>query len=483
MASPIAHLGSSLPFPAELLQEICKNLDRPDLKTCRLVSHDFSYAAEISLFRHILLKRNVESFMRLRLIAGHPRFSQLVKSLCYSGMVLDKYEVCSDFENWSADVVQGGEWMNFGDALLRHSKSLTPEQLQVHYQKYCAHYHSETLMDEYDIETQDLTDAIGRMPRLDQICFDEGENYFNFCIDDPMSFDQMTSIGREILQEPCSWAGSEIHEGQIFALLRAAHTFRRQPSTLKALGIPWDFFQDSETVLAILIPTIRDCRYLAFNFVAQASSQIPLHDSTDGKANLARTLSGAPFLCTLELSFGFFTKDPRFIFIKLAQIITPGAHWPSLRRLKLHHLESTDVELMGLLTSHAASLKFLDLGTIRLARYQVDGKEFHGSWVEMILFLQTFLHLKSVHLGGFLINEFDEAWSLWDPDKPTHNLKVHERPKSGSCLKHRIERFIVEGGTCPLPMPHEAQASGGWDSIDFGGDSSWAHDPELLQIR
>lgn len=40
--------------------------------------------------------------------------------------------------------------------------------------------------------------------------------------------------------------------------------------------------------------------------------------------------------------------------------------------------------------------------------------------------------------------------------------------EKGSCLKHRVERFSVEGGTYPLPTPHEAKESGGWGSIDFG---------------
>ena len=97
--------GAPPPVPPQLLQQICTNLDRPDLKRYR---KNFSYAADIFLFRQILLKRNVESFMKLRLIAGHPRISKLVKALCYSGMMLSNASLCKDYETWANTFIGQG---------------------------------------------------------------------------------------------------------------------------------------------------------------------------------------------------------------------------------------------------------------------------------------------------------------------------------------------------------------------------------------
>lgn len=72
MVSPATNRASSLPMPPEIFHMICANLDQPDQKSFRLVCKSFSYAAEITLFRQVLLKRNVESFMKLRMIAAHP---------------------------------------------------------------------------------------------------------------------------------------------------------------------------------------------------------------------------------------------------------------------------------------------------------------------------------------------------------------------------------------------------------------------------
>ena len=168
--------GAPPPMPPELLQQICTNLDRPDLKRFRLVSKNFSFAAEIFLFRQILLKRNVESFMKLRLVAGHPRISKLVNALCYSGMMLSNASLCKDFETWANTFIGQGFGRLHQMRVRDFSKTLTFEELQVHYRSFCALHHSEQLMQNYNIETQDLTSAFAKLPQFQQVCFDRGES-------------------------------------------------------------------------------------------------------------------------------------------------------------------------------------------------------------------------------------------------------------------------------------------------------------------
>lgn len=94
-----------------------------------------------------------------------------------------------------------------------------------------------------------------------------------------------------------------------------------------------------------------------------------------------------------------------------------------------------------------------------------------GSWVDIILFLQTSLKLEAVRLDGTLTNQSDEVWESHEPNEP-HAWPSAWRPSRGSWLKHRIEQYIVEGGAFRFPTALEVQKAGGWEHMDFG-DSSW----------
>ena len=462
MASPTMHTESTPPLPAELLLEICKNLDQADLKRCRLACKAFSYAAEISLFRQVVLKRNVESFMRLRLIADHPRISVLVKALCYSGKMFYNAHLCKNIDEWAESF-----------AIRELSRNLTPEELQVHYQKFCAHRHSEQLVGRYDIETQNLTSAIAKLPQLDEVCFDYGEHH-SLLDDDSIRLDQFSSVAWETLVEPEWPGGAKFHAGQFTALLKAAHRFQRPLHTVKALSVPWRAFQQSKEVSDMMASATKACQHLQIELIF-----VP--DQGNRRANLAKLISSSPYLQTLEISFDCQYASHGIYTVMLSKLFEAGAHWTNLNRLKLGTVKATDTSLMNLLTTHATTLRSLELANIYLEGYQRDGKDYHGSWVDIILFLQRSLSLGTLRLGGYLSNGLDEAWCLHDPDESEHWHNRDLRLEEGSCLKHRIERYIVEGGTCPLPMPHEAKASGGWNYIDSGGDSSWAFTSELLE--
>lgn len=467
MASRATHRGTLPPMPAEILQQICKNLDQPDLKRFRLACKSFSYAAEASLFRRVLLKRNVESFMKLRMITGHPRISKLVKALCYSGMVISGAYRCKDFEEWHDSMTWQGPYRSCRTrAICEFSKSLTSEELHVHYEKLCAHRHSEELMEKYDIETQDLTSAFAKLPQLEEICFASDDNCDT--LSDRMSFDQMSSIARATLVEPQWHGGYSFRAGQLTALLKAAHTVQKPLKKIKALGMPWSVFQQSKEVSSMMASATKSCQYLAIEMDFD-------DDQDNGRANLARMVSSSPSLHTLEISFGRLPFEGREWIVRLSELFEAGAHWPNLKRLKLQALRATDISLRTLLTAHAATLRSLELAHMDLERYQLDGKRCHGSWVETILFLQSSLSLETVRLGGNLSNRWDEAWGIHDPDESDHWLRWGDGiPEEGSCLKHRIEQFVVEGGACPLPMPHDAKESGGWECVlGFCVDRSW----------
>lgn len=73
------HPMPSLPY--ELLVMICSYLANSDLKNARLASPTLSEICEKFLYRHMVLKPNMESFRHLDLVSKHPRYRHYVESL------------------------------------------------------------------------------------------------------------------------------------------------------------------------------------------------------------------------------------------------------------------------------------------------------------------------------------------------------------------------------------------------------------------
>lgn len=78
---------------------IPKYLDRPDLKNARLTSKQLNDAAEMTLFRYIYLRRNMDSFCGLRMLVFTPHLARLVKGIVHSSRMLQ--DSCSvNSEEW-----------------------------------------------------------------------------------------------------------------------------------------------------------------------------------------------------------------------------------------------------------------------------------------------------------------------------------------------------------------------------------------------
>ena len=89
--------------------------------------------------------------------------------------------------------------------------------------------------------------------------------------------------------------------------------------------------------------------------------------------------------------------------------------------------------------------------------------EYHGSWIEIIVFLESSLSLESVRLDGLLSNESGEMWAIRPDNDDFCFARTRPALIEGPCLKDRIEQFIVEGGICPLPMPHAPDRPEDWE--------------------
>ena len=248
----------ALAMPVEMFHQICENLTQPDLKSCHLVCRHFRFTAEKFLFRHILLRRNAESFMRLRLIANHPEIRNHVRSLCYDPRLFRSSRLCESFEKWNSAVLGHEPDHATLHIIQEYADKAERKELQAHYQRYCALVYSDVPMQNYEIETQDLISGFARLPHLRDVCFIFKEEY---C---PSRFRQLSSITQETLIWPDSVHGW-LHGKQFTALLEAAHASQISLKSIKAFGVPWSVILQSEEFSSMMTSATKACQHLAID--------------------------------------------------------------------------------------------------------------------------------------------------------------------------------------------------------------------------
>ena len=307
----------ALAMPVELLHQICEYLPQPDLKNFRLVCTYFRFIAEKFLFRHILLRRNPESFTRLRLIADHLDIRNHVKSLCYDPRLFSS-PFHKDFETWYSAVLGHDHWTH--STIMRYAPKLERKDLEYHYSRYCAIYHSDQLTQNYDVETQDLTSGLARLPHLREVhvLFHEVSDFSKIHV--------LSSILQETLIMPDNVRGL-LHGKQFTALMDAAYAAQTPLKSVNAVGVPWSVFQQSEVISSMMASATEACQHLTLRMA-------PDDDPKNGSTGLAKLVSSSSSLRTLDISLGYFTEvsNPA---VNLSEIIDPKIRWPYLKRLNL----------------------------------------------------------------------------------------------------------------------------------------------------
>ena len=398
--------------------------------------------------------------MRLRLIADHPEIRNHVKSLCYDPRLFLNSGLCEDLKRWNSAVCRHEYDYTTYPFIREYADKAERKTLQAHYERYCTLVRSDEPMQDHEVETQELISGFTRLPHFREVCFIFHEER---C---PLSFRRLSSIIQETLICPKSvhgWLDGE----KFTALLEAAHAAQIPLKSVKAFGVPWSVFQQSKETSSMMASATKACQHLAIDVDPYDD---PGDGIGDGRGSLANVISSSTSLHTLEISLGQLKQcpwDEKNLVATLSEIIDPQIHWPYLKRLKLQALAATDVRLKNLLTRHTTTLRSLELVHFKLEPYQLDGKDCHGSWIEIIVFLEGSLSLESVRLEGELSNGSDEWWWAYDSGDSDSRYGY---PQKGPSLNHRIKTFIVEGGQCPLPFPHAPDRLADWKHLT---DYSW----------
>ena len=438
--------------PQEILQLICKHLERSDLKNVRLACKPLSEAANVSLFRYIYLRRNMDSFCRLRMVASTPHLAKLVKGITYSGKMLDSKDDYTDPFHWRYTHFTQG-WLSQDLDGLR--MSCPKADLHRYYSKWCGHLHSQRLMQRFDIEEKELDDAFSKLPQLEEICFGPASGYLADR-GEPSVCEPFSSLGREMLVEPQHCNGLEYHERQFTAMMTAAYKNKNRLKVIRALNVPRRTFKHHPEVSNMMRTNMIHCE--RFSVVLDH----PL-DRVWGEIQIASMLHIARKLQAIELTFDRIPFNREGYTQDLSQVLDRRSHWTNLTTLLLDGFTTSERRLKALLASHATSLQSLDLARISLSRLLPKGRLLYGSWVRVILFLRETLDLHRMHFRGYFTNQGYENWQVRDPWEPHHR----DTPRVGGALtfQERVERYVVEGGEFPLPQPTETEDQARWRDV------------------
>ena len=475
MASSTGRDASALPVPQEILRLICKNLDRSDLRNARLACKGLNDAAEIPLFRYIYLKRNMDSFCRLRMIASTPHLAKLTKGIIYSERLVrgpNEHVEHVDFDTWRRDhfgQIHGFPCAEVSDNI---AKSCTTADLYRYYSIWCAHLHSQRLMQKFDIEEKDLEDAFSKLPQLEEIHFGPLFDSFRKVPGSPrlIRAKHFSSLGREMMVEPDFTSGFEYHVQQFTSMMTAAYKAKKKLKVIKARYLRWKIFQQQQEVLAMMIANMKYCEHFRW-------TPTRCKENVNGELQIGSMLRNAPRLRTIELYFADDARQPFYNRSNLSQVLVEHCHWPNLKTVQLHGFRVSDTHLRGFLAAHVASLTSLVLGEMTLTPYGWKGKPHHSSWIRFIIFLQESLNLRKMKFYNTLVGEGNENWSVGDADKKRRI--VIKQNESDLTVKERVERYVVEGGEFPLPWPSQAEDESRWLDVllDFRSrlDATWQY--------
>lgn len=480
MAAP-SHLPS---IPLEILYMIGESLAKSDLKSMRLVCKPFSDTIAPLVFHQVYLSREKDSFERLQNICAHPEFRWMVRALTYSGKMLEFDRGYPDYLTWSFQTIGKGFGDDIGSSYITKLKDgLDRVRNKYHYERFCKHFFSEQHLQKDGLEQEYLTDAFEKLPNLAHIMLDPGKTPSETKIN---SVSQLSRVGRESLVEPNFEGGRKFHGKQFFALLMAAISTGKRLRTIRAQNsLPWDIFAQNQEILDNIIETTRSC--LQFSISIEVG-----RDKIYGTDIFAKMIANASFLEVLEISFDHDPDPYNYISITttLSHLFEHRALFSCLRRLKLQGLQTSESYLRSFLTRHSSTLRSLKLANMELIEgIEADSSMFgsSGSWASIIRFLATDLRLLRMKFKGNFTNTTPQGWCVRLRYENWRCCELHvggddpwrrsDAPSGESCLKYRIEKFIVEGGECPLDQLEEDGCA------LYPYDTSWSFSSPMSQRR
>ncbi|KAI4211368.1 MAG: hypothetical protein LQ351_005794 [Letrouitia transgressa] len=455
-------------------------LSSEDLKRSRLVCRAFTFPAEKHLFHTLYIYPNIDSFRKAYHVAHAANLNRRVRKLILTNLRLP---AVYDFEDWR-DFYLGHGWLNENNKLyLMFSLDLL--ELKYHYWQHDNYVAGQDSADEKTAVKKLLQTIALCCPHLREVELDyDGDSDRDYregdtsdTVGDFNFLENANRRTRQLLAVPTYIEGRFGVREQFIALLT-------YPRALNVSGhvLPWKVFDPAENIVRKTRSSLKTLKSLSLEM------EFPFRDySRANLYQLADFIDSASNLRSLELSFDILPFRCIERTIRLDAVLAKRIHWPSLERLRLQAVSTPNKYFRDFLARHRQQLRSLELKHVKLREDVIQtsnirigntsGKKEleHGSWIDLIKFLQADFNLQHVQLGGILSNCWNEHWVVV--------TKEELLPIKVSCskphLKERVEAWIVHGGS--LPLAHfETTDKGEWKRL--ATDETWQFIPELMDL-
>jgi hypothetical protein len=498
---PLAYLYLIVPLslnltmdvlPSELADLLCYYLPTQSIKSIRRTCKSFAAIGEPHLFHNFEFRLfpSRHRLYQLEQLAVHPTIATRLETLTYESGVQLEY---ADYRYWRAQVYQE-ESSKFSRGITTdgisqdeyrkfhiHLDSRFPPDMGAKYALYREHLDQEaTAMAAPEIIavlSKTMQDLRLRKPSLKmklvmlepQITLDELTIFDASCYACELPPDVNPRWRAQKRRRNCLT--------HFTTFLEAAFLAKWEASDLAAINIPREILAGRyPRDIEVINVTFRTLQHLQLaigelphsDWLARGDGDI-YHRGRNLAANrLARLLDMTKELRSLAIEFPSHSMaEYSFEIFNRTNIDRFPRLWLSgLQALNFSNIQCTWNDLKAALEA-AVQVKALRLSDCRLET---------GSMVDLIHALRT-MRLERVCLDG--------RWCVYDDDGEWHShdeaiytecpVSSYEGPYASKGLRNCIEKFIIEGGKCPLPA---WTADGGEQHVwETAGDTSWHYIP------
>ncbi|KAL8870816.1 MAG: hypothetical protein Q9174_003225 [Haloplaca sp. 1 TL-2023] len=429
-------------LPLELVKGICESLDTADVQNMRLASKFFNYLASPYLLDKVQLFSYPKSFQRLLDISHHPVLSRSVTTLCYEPGQL-QYRL--DETEWKRDMLYSQRFKEQREQTkLQGSNESNEEYWTAHriseeidrrYVKYQQmHQEQQNFMTSHHGKSE-LEEAFSSFPNLRKFYFKLGD-HSDLVTDYPEEFVYDVGGTGALDTEHCLIATAP----QIRAVYASASLHNVRFRSFICHGFSWQLFHSPKEDLGKLAAVISEAEHFSLipdaPFVKGSSETFwRQHSAAFEDGRVRDLITSTDCIQTLELNFPLFDSDD--VLVELKHVVGDFT-WTRLRHAWLGCMKTSEEDLIAFIERHAATLRSLDLDTIRLTS---------GTWRSILPRVRALTSPSCrVRLRGLLMST--KSWRTFDLGPMWNDGKYLSQPRTAK--RKAIDTWFEDGGVCPL---------------------------------
>ena len=301
------------------------------------------------------------------------------------------------------------------------------------YQRYLS---EQRALENNNFATDELTKAIGQFPKVKTVFMDcefmFGEGKRNPKRD---AYEDAFASALRCAGQDCPGVG------QMHGSMQAIHNATVELDSLQIGGVSWKFMGQEDHIIEMMKEVLAPLKHFELGITTgydeeadEIGSEILICRTAFRDGRLGNFIAAATKLETLLVDFEWYEPCCPINFEHLVLF----THWPALRTLDLKCIEISRTRWLDFLRQHSATLRRLHLAHISLST---------GLWVEVLEDMQEALQLEEMWFRWELRAMYPlQEWNL----DPSLDANEDDAWCSNNRTRWALEKYMVEGGTCPL---------------------------------